>query len=153
MSTMAAKTTAQSALFNPTDEHKQLREMLRSFVETEVDPQAVEYNRREEMNVPLFRKLGELGLLGVTADANHGGTGMDAVAAVIAHEELSASDPAFCLSFLAHSMLFVNNLSQNGSEVRALVFCCCSFPIYRERERAVAPSLPQAEAHTYIDTY
>ena len=41
---------------------------------------------------------------------------MDAMACVIAHEELSASDPAFCLSFLAHSMLFVNNLAQNGSE-------------------------------------
>lgn len=40
---------------------------------------------------------------------------MDATAAVIAHEELSASDPAFCLSYLAHSMLFVNNLCQNGS--------------------------------------
>jgi isovaleryl-CoA dehydrogenase len=41
---------------------------------------------------------------------------MDAVAACIAHEELAASDPAFCLSFLAHSMLFVNNLNQNGSD-------------------------------------
>ena len=41
---------------------------------------------------------------------------MDAVAAVIAHEELSSADPAFCLSFLAHSMLFVNNLNQNGND-------------------------------------
>jgi len=41
---------------------------------------------------------------------------MDAVAAVIAHEEIAASDPALCLSFLAHSMLFVNNLNQNGNE-------------------------------------
>jgi isovaleryl-CoA dehydrogenase len=114
----AAKTSTQSELFNPTDEHRQLREMLRSFVETEVDPQALEYNRKEEFNVPLFRKLGELGILGVTADPNHGGSGMDAVAACIAHEELAASDPAFCLSFLAHSMLFVNNLSQNGSEAQ-----------------------------------
>ena len=82
----------------------------------------MEFNRREEFNRPLFNKLGELGLLGVTADANHGGTGMDAVAAVIAHEELSASDPAFCLSFLAHSMLFVNNLSVNGSEEQKAMY-------------------------------
>ena len=40
---------------------------------------------------------------------------MDATAAVIAHEELAAADPAFCLSFLAHSMLFVNNINQNAS--------------------------------------
>lgn len=43
---------------------------------------------------------------------------MDAVAAVITHEELSSSDPAFCLSYLAHSMLFVNNLTQNGTEAQ-----------------------------------
>ena len=41
---------------------------------------------------------------------------MDATAAVIAHEELAAVDPGFCLAYLAHSMLFVNNLAQNGSE-------------------------------------
>lgn len=57
-------------------------------------------------------------MLGITADSAHGGSGMDAVAAVIAHEELAASDPAFCLSFLAHSMLFVNNLNQNGTEAQ-----------------------------------
>jgi isovaleryl-CoA dehydrogenase len=55
---------------------------------------------------------GDLGLLGITVPAEYGGSEMDATAAVIAHEELAASDPAFCLSFLAHSMLFVNNLTQ-----------------------------------------
>jgi len=90
--------------------------MLRSFVEAEVDPQALEYNRAEKFNLPLFRKLGDLGLLGITAPTEFGGSGMDAVAAVIAHEELSSSDPAFCLSFLAHSMLFVNNLALNGND-------------------------------------
>jgi isovaleryl-CoA dehydrogenase len=54
-------------------------------------------------------------VLGITADPDFGGSGMDATAAVIAHEELAAADPAFCLSFLAHSMLFVNNINQNAS--------------------------------------
>lgn len=104
-------------LFNPTPEHKALREMLRTFVEAEVDPQALEYDRDERFNVALFRRLGsELGLLGVTVGEDCGGTGLDAVAAVIAHEELSASDPGLCLSYLAHSMLFANNLNLNGSE-------------------------------------
>lgn len=107
--------TKQVSIFNPTEEHGALREMLRSFVEEEVDPQALQFNRSETFNHPLFKKLGELGLLGITVDTQYGGSGMDAVAAVIAHEELSASDPAFCLSYLAHSMLFVNNLSQNGN--------------------------------------
>lgn len=107
-------------LFNPTDEHAQLRTMLRSFVETEVDPQALEFNRIEKFNVPLFRKLGELGILGITAGVEYGGSGMDATAAVIAHEELAAADPAFCLSYLAHSMLFVNNVNQNASHEQKL---------------------------------
>ena len=72
-------------LFNPTDEHQSLREMVRTFVESEVDPQALEYNRLEKFNVKLFKKLGDLGLLGITVEPEYGGSGMDAVAAVIVH--------------------------------------------------------------------
>lgn len=103
-------------IFSPKEEHTSLRQMLRHFVETEVDPQALEFNKHEKFNIELFKKLGSLGLLGITADIEYGGSGMDAVAAVIAHEELAASDPAFCLSYLAHSMLFINNLNQNGND-------------------------------------
>lgn len=103
-------------LFNPTEEHRQLREMIRSFAEKEVDPQAQEWNRREEFNMDLFRKLGELGVLGITVSEEYGGAGGDAVATCIVHEELSAADPAFTLSYLAHSMLFVNNLFRNGND-------------------------------------
>jgi hypothetical protein len=45
-------------LYNPTEEHKSLRLMLRDFVEKEVDPQALQYNREEKFNMELFRKLG-----------------------------------------------------------------------------------------------
>ncbi len=103
-------------IFNPTEEHKALREMVRSFAEREVDPQAEEFDRTEQFNRPLFNKLGELGLLGITVPEQFGGSGMDATAAVIAHEELSAADPGFCLAYLAHSMLFVNNLAVNGND-------------------------------------
>jgi isovaleryl-CoA dehydrogenase len=103
-------------IFTPTEEHASLRKTCREFVEKEVEPQALEWNRKEQFNQPLFRKLGDLGLLGITADPQHGGSGMDATAVVIAHEEISASDPAFCLSFLAHSLLFVNNLNFNANE-------------------------------------
>ncbi len=102
-------------LFNPTSEHGMLRETVKSFTKSEVEPQAHEYDRKELFNLPLFRKLGDLGLLGITVSDEFGGSGMDATAAVIVHEELSASDPGFCLAYLAHSMLFVNNLAVNGS--------------------------------------
>jgi isovaleryl-CoA dehydrogenase len=105
-------------LFQPTEEHKMLREMVRSFVREEVEPQAHAYDKKEEFNLPLFRKLGELGLLGITVPEEFGGAGLDATAACLVHEELSASDPGFALAYLAHSMLCVNNLTQNGSQAQ-----------------------------------
>lgn len=103
-------------LFQPTETHQMLRETLVQFVKEEVEPQAHEHDRKEIFNLSLFRKLGDLGLLGITVPEVYGGSGMDALAAVIAHEELSSSDPGFCLAYLAHSMLSVNNLAVNGSE-------------------------------------
>jgi isovaleryl-CoA dehydrogenase len=104
-------------LFNPTEEHLALRQMVRAFSEREVAPQAEEFDRSEQFNQALFRRLGsELGVLGVTVPERFGGAGMDAVAATIVHEELSASDPGFTLAYLAHSMLFVNNLAINGND-------------------------------------
>ena len=105
-------------LFNPTPEHAALRQMVRSFAEREVDAQAGEHDAAEKFNHRLFRKLGDLGLLGVTADPDHGGSGMDATAAVIVHEELAAADPGFTLAYLAHAILFVNNLSFNASDAQ-----------------------------------
>lgn len=103
-------------LFNLTEEHKLLRDNLARFVAEEVEPQAAEHDRLERFNLELFRKLGDMGLLGITVPEEWGGAGMDAVAAVIAHEVLSTSDPGFALAYLAHSMLFVNNFFQNGSD-------------------------------------
>ena len=105
-------------LFNPTSEHRALRELVRSFTEREVDPQAESFDQAERFNIELFRKLGELGLLGVTVEERFGGAGLDPVAAVIAHEELSAADPGFTLAYLAHSMLFANNLQVNGNDAQ-----------------------------------
>jgi len=101
---------------NPTQEHSMLREMVRDFVREEVEPQALEHDKHERFNVELFRKLGEYGLLGISVPEKYGGAGMDATAVAIVNEELSYSDPAFCLAYLAHAQLMANNLAQNGSE-------------------------------------
>jgi len=103
-------------LANPSEEHQMLREMIRDFVQEFVEPQAHEYDKKEQFNIELFRELGELGLLGITVPEEYGGAGLDAVAAAIAHEEISYSDPGLGLAYLAHSMLFVNNLACNGSK-------------------------------------
>ena len=96
-------------LFNPSEEHALLRKTVAEFARREVDPQAAEHDDLGRLNVALFRRLGELGLLGITVPVEDDGAGMDAVAAVIVHHELSKYDPGFCLAYLAHSMLFVNN--------------------------------------------
>lgn len=105
-------------LYNPTEEHGMLRQMVKDFVEAQVEPQAHKFDREERFNLELFRSLGEIGLLGITVPEEYGGSGMDATAAVIAHEELSASDPGFCLAYLAHSMLCVNNVTMNANEAQ-----------------------------------
>ena len=103
-------------LFNPTEEHEALRQLVRDFAERELAPSASACDREERFHVDAFRKLGQLGLLGLTVPERWGGAGMDATAAVIVHEELSASDPGFALAYLAHSMLCVNNLAVNGND-------------------------------------
>ncbi len=97
------------ALFNPTPEHLMIRETLAEFARKEVDPQAAEFDEKGTLNRALFERLGELGVLGITVPEDDGGAGMDTVAAVIVHHELAKYDPGFCLAYLAHSMLFVNN--------------------------------------------
>lgn len=103
------------SLFAPAEEHRLLAETVNAFVRDEVEPQAAQYNREERFNIDLFRRAGELGLLGLTVPQEDGGSGLDALAAVIVHEALSTSDPGFCLAYLAHSMLFVNNFARNAS--------------------------------------
>src|SRR4051812_37869410 len=103
-------------LENPTEEHRMLRQMVRDLVREAVEPQAEEHDREGKLNVPLLRRCGELGLLGITIPAEHGGAGMDSVAAVAVHHELSKSDPGFCLAYLAHAMLFVNNFYYNAND-------------------------------------
>jgi isovaleryl-CoA dehydrogenase len=109
----------ESPLFNPTPEHAGLRDVIRKFSEGPLAEQAREGDESEKFNIDLFRRLGgELGILGLTVSEQFGGAGMDAVAEVILHEEMSRFDPAFTLSVLAHEVLFVNNLFVNGNDAQ-----------------------------------
>jgi isovaleryl-CoA dehydrogenase len=96
-------------LCNPTEEHHLLRETVRDFTREAIEPQADDHDRSGTLNRTLFDECGKLGLLGITVPGDDGGSGMDAVGAVIAHHEMSRSDPGFTLAYLAHAMLFVNN--------------------------------------------
>lgn len=103
--------------FNPTEDHQNLRELAHDLGKGVLAPQAKEFDEKEELNESLLRKFGsEYGLFGITVPESGGGHGMDASAAVIIHEELSRFDPAFTLSYLAHEVLFVNNLYYSASD-------------------------------------
>ena len=97
------------------DFHLELQKSVRRFAETELKPHAEELDEKQGFNHKALKKLGEMGLLGVTADEAHGGAGMGAIAATLVMEELGAACASTTLSYLAHSILAVNNLSQNAS--------------------------------------
>ena len=98
-------------LYNPSEDHRSLREVVRAWGLAHVEPQAHAYDEAEGFNRELFLRLGsELGLFGITVPQELGGAGLDPVASVIVLEELSRFDPGLMLSYLAHEVLFVNNL-------------------------------------------
>lgn len=97
------------------EELRDLVESVRGFAAKELSPYADELDREERLPPGIFKRLGELGILGITAPEQYGGVGLGAVATVGVMEELSYAEPGTCLSYLAHTLLFVHNLVQNGS--------------------------------------
>ncbi len=98
-----------------TDEDRMLQETVRQFAKTELAPKIEKLDEEEGFNREAFFKLGELGLLGITVKEEDGGAGLGAVAATIAMEEMAAVDASTTLSYLAHSILCVNQIGVNGS--------------------------------------
>lgn len=97
-------------------EEHELRKLCRDFAEKELAPFAEKHDHDETFNINAFRKLGDIGLLGITADPEYGGSGLGCTAATIAMEELGRVCASTALSYLAHSILCVNNIQNNGSE-------------------------------------
>ncbi len=101
-----------------TDEHKLVRQSAEDFAQTVLAPKIDHLDETEGFDRDYFRKMAELGLLGITVPEEYGGTNMGCVAVTIAMEELGAVDASTALSYLAHTILFVNNLATNGSDAQ-----------------------------------
>ncbi|MEI9986795.1 MAG: isovaleryl-CoA dehydrogenase [Aliidongia sp.] len=92
-----------------------LRDSVRSFAADEIAPRAAEIDRTNQFPMDLWRKLGDLGLLGVTVPEEYGGAGLGYLEHVVAMEEISRASASVGLSYGAHSNLCVNQIKLNGN--------------------------------------
>ena len=92
-----------------------LRDAIQQFAAAEIAPRAAEIDRTDQFPMDLWRKMGDLGLLGITVDEEYGGSAMGYLAHIIAMEEISRASASVGLSYGAHSNLCVNQIRRNGS--------------------------------------
>ncbi|MGP9644959.1 MULTISPECIES: isovaleryl-CoA dehydrogenase [unclassified Halomonas] len=101
--------------FGLDDEMNMLREQVNAFAANEIAPRAAEIDRNNEFPNDLWKKFGDMGLLGITVSEEDGGSGMGYLAHCIAMEEISRASASVALSYGAHSNLCVNQIKRNAS--------------------------------------
>jgi len=93
-----------------------LRDAVADFARAEIAPRAAELDRNDQFPMDLWKKFGDLGVLGMTVGEEYGGANLGYLAHMIVMEELSRASASVALSYGAHSNLCVNQLHRNGTE-------------------------------------
>jgi isovaleryl-CoA dehydrogenase len=93
-----------------------LRDSLQHFVAAEITPRAGQIDKTDQFPMDLWRKMGDMGILGVTVSEEYGGAGLGYLAHIVAMEEISRGSASVGLSYGAHSNLCVNQIFRNGTE-------------------------------------
>ena len=104
--------------FNLGEDIDMLRDSVYAFAQDEIAPRAAEIDRSNQFPMDLWKKMGDLGILGITVPEEYGGAGLGYLAHVVAMEEISRASGAVGLSYGAHSNLCVNQLKLNGSDAQ-----------------------------------
>jgi isovaleryl-CoA dehydrogenase len=104
--------------FNLGEDIEMLRDSIAAFAQAEIAPRAAEIDRTNLFPMDLWKKMGDLGILGITVPEEYGGANMGYLAHCIAMEEISRASASVGLSYGAHSNLCVNQLKLNGSDAQ-----------------------------------
>ncbi len=105
-----------SMSFHLGSEIDMLRTSVAAFAQREIAPLAAHIDQSNTFPAPLWRKLGDIGLLGITVPEHYGGGGMGYLAHIVAMEEISRASASVGLSYGAHSNLCVNQIQRNGTD-------------------------------------
>ncbi|WP_422845299.1 isovaleryl-CoA dehydrogenase [Acidovorax sp. M2(2025)] len=100
------------------DDIDALRDAVRDFAQAEIAPRAGEIDRTDQFPMDVWRKMGDLGVLGITVPEQYGGANMGYLAHMVAMEEISRASASVGLSYGAHSNLCVNQINRNGSDAQ-----------------------------------
>src|SRR6185436_165455 len=116
------RNAVMTATMTATENQEMIVKMIRDFARKEMEPFKMDWDEKQEFPIQLFKKLGELGLMGVLVPSHYGGSGFGYLEYVTVIEEIARIDGSIGLSLAAHNSLCSNHILQFGNEEQKLKY-------------------------------